>query len=251
MRQGLMNRIVFLGITLWELFSLSGPATAAENQEKSAAAPKTQRFRYEAIPVGGQADQKEFIAIEFEERGRQVEYISRAMSPEGTEEITIYTDPEGKFISGTRSRVDPLGKRVRQERVWRTDHKAYLEASAGKGGKEKEYDLGRDSVLAVDGSLLVLLRSFPFHEGKEWDIFMIDFSGYSITVTVKMGGMETIIVPAGEFECYRMEVVVHIPILRPKIIYWLSKMKPHFLVKHQGKRGPFTATYLTSLVSFE
>ncbi len=246
-----MKISVFLGAPLWVLFSLFGPASAGENQEKSATAPKTLRYRYEATPVGGQPDQKEFIAIEFEERGRQVEYISRGISPEGTEEITIYTDPEGNFISGTRSMVDPLGKRVRQERVWRADHKAYLETSAGKGGKERKYDLAQGSVLAVDGSLLVLLRSFPFNEGKEWDIFMIDFSGYSITVTVKMGGMETIIVPAGEFECYRMEVAVHIPILRPKIIYWLSKMKPHFLVKHQGKRGPFTATYLTSLVSFE
>jgi hypothetical protein len=246
-----MKRIVFLGAALWGLFSLSGPASAGENQEESATAPKTQRYRYEAMPAGGQADQKEFIVIEFQDRDYQVEYISRAISPEGTEEITIYTDPQGKFISGTRSMADPLGKRVRQERVWRTDHKAYLEASTGKDETEKEYELAQGSVLAVDGSLLVLLRSFPFHEGKEWDIFMIDFSGYSITVTVRMGGMETIFVPAGEFECYRMEVVVHIPILRPKIIYWLSKMKPHFLVKHQGKRGPFTSTYLTSLLTFE
>ena len=246
-----MRISVFLGAALWVLFSISVPASAGGNQVGLAAGPKNQRYRYEAIPAGGQADQKEFIAIEFEERGRQVEYMSRTVSPEGEEEITIYTDPQGKFISGTRSRVDPLGKQVRQERIWRTDHKAYLEASAGKGGKEKEYDLDPGSVLAVDGSLLVLLRSFPFQEGKEWDIFMIDFSGYSITVTVKMGGIETIVVPAGEFECYRMEVVVHIPILRPKIIYWLSKLNPHFLVKHRGKRGPFTATYLTSLVSIE
>jgi len=104
---------------------------------------------------------------------------------------------------------------------------------------------------AVDGSLLVLLRSFPFNQGKEWNVFMVDFSGYAIKVAVRQAGMEKIAVPAGEFECYRIEVVVDIPIFHPKVTYWLSARKPNFLVKHQGKKGPFTPSYITSLVSWE
>ncbi len=103
---------------------------------------------------------------------------------------------------------------------------------------------------AVDGSLLVLLRSFPFSQGKEWNVFMVDFSGYAITVTIRQAGIEKVAVPAGEFECYRIEVVVDIPIFHPKVTYWLSARKPNFLVKHQGKKGPFTPSYITSLVSF-
>jgi hypothetical protein len=119
------------------------------------------------------------------------------------------------------------------------------------GIKRKEHRLPLDKELAVDGSLLVLLRFFPFDEGRKWNLFMVDFSGYSITVTILQEGREKIAVPAGEFECYRLATVVNIPVLKPRITYWLSTQKPNFLVKHQGKRGPFTSSYTTSLISFE
>jgi len=80
---------------------------------------------------------------------------------------------------------------------------------------------------------------------------MVDFSGYAIQVTVRQAAIEKVVVPAGEFECYRIEVVVDIPIFHPKVTYWLSVRKPNFLVKHQGKKGPFTPSYVTSLGSME
>jgi len=57
---------------------------------------------------------------------------------------------------------------------------------------------------------LALLRFFPFTEEKRWNLFMVDFSGYSISVTVLQEGREKITVPAGEFECYRLVLVVNI-----------------------------------------
>jgi len=36
---------------------------------------------------------------------------------------------------------------------------------------------------------------------------------------------------------------------RPKIVFWLSRAEPHFLVKHVGKRGPFTDTFETVLTA--
>ena len=42
-----------------------------------------------------------------------------------------------------------------------------------------------------------------------------------------------------------------IPVLRPRIVYWLTKDAPHFLVRNEGKRGPFTDTYITTLISRE
>lgn len=246
-----MKWSLFLCIALMALSSFPGPAWVEEDEEALASGPRIEKYRYEAIAIGSEAVQKEFIEMEFKDSDRSVEYISKAISSEGIEEITIHMDSQGRFISGMRSMASHLEGRVRQERVWRADHRVYVEENAEKGKKKKEYQLSQNSVLAVDGSLLVLLRSFPFNEGKEWNIFMVDFSGYSATVTIRQAGMEKIAVPGGEFECYRVEVVVNIPILRPKIIYWISKIKPHFLVKHQGKRGPFTLSYLTSLVSFE
>jgi hypothetical protein len=103
-------------------------------------------------------------------------------------------------------------------------------------------------MMAVDASLLGMLRSFPFEKNKAWDLFMIDFSQRSIRVTVRQSAIDTIEVPAGKFECYRMEVTINLFLFHPKITYWISKQEPHFLVKHHGKRGPFTPTYDTALV---
>ena len=113
------------------------------------------------------------------------------------------------------------------------------------------YDVPQDRRLAVDASLLVLLRSFPYGENKEWRIFMVDFSQHSVSVLVRQSSVERVLVPAGEFECYRMEVIVDLFLFHPTITYWISKETPHFLVKHQGKRGPFTPSYVTSLLSKE
>ena len=246
-----MKWFLFLCTALMALSSFPGPAWVEGNQEIFANGPRIEKYRYQAFAIGSEAVQKEIIEMEFRVSDRSVEYISKAISSEGIEEITIHMDSQGRFISGIRSMANHLERQVRQERVWRADHRVYVDDNPEKGKKKKEYELPQGSGLAVDGSLLVLLRSFPFNEDKEWNIFMVDFSGYSVTVTVRQAGMEKISVPGGEFECYRVEVVVNIPILRPKIIYWISKIRPHFLVKHQGKRGPFTSTYLTSLLSFE
>ncbi|MGA2332669.1 MAG: hypothetical protein ABSG75_13005 [Syntrophales bacterium] len=80
---------------------------------------------------------------------------------------------------------------------------------------------------------------------------MVDFTGYTITVEVQLAGTEMIAVPVGTFACYRMEVIVGISLLRPRVIYWVTKDAPHFLVKNVGKRGPFTDTYITTLISRE
>ena len=49
---------------------------------------------------------------------------------------------------------------------------------------------------------------------------MVDFSGLSITVTYSQAKEERVAVPAGTYDCYRIELVVDIPLLKPKIIYW-------------------------------
>jgi hypothetical protein len=180
-----------------------------------------------------------------------ITYISKTISPEDIEDITIHMDREGRFISGSRITSSRQNEELQQEKVWIADHKAYVERGTGEEKKRKEHELPQNAQVAVDGSLLVLLRSFPFNEGEEWNVFMVDFSGYAITVRARQAGIEKVLVPAGEFECYRMEIVVDIPFFHPKVTYWLSVRKPNFLVKHQGKKGPFTPSYITSLVSFQ
>jgi hypothetical protein len=121
----------------------------------------------------------------------------------------------------------------------------------GNGRKIRKLKIPENIPLAVDASLLYLLRSFPFDTEAQWRIFMVDFSGHSVRITARHTRTEMVIVPAGDFDCYRIEVTVNLPIFQPKILIWLIKSEPHFLVKHSGKRGPFTPTYETTLKTIE
>jgi hypothetical protein len=246
-----MKWIWFLGIALLALSSFPGSASVEDNQEEMARGSNTEKYRYQAIPVDHQTSGKEVIEIEFIEAERGIEYHSRVIATGSFEEISIHLDKEARFISGMRSILQPPDTPVRQERIWRDRQKVFVEKDTDGGFRKKEHQLPRDKELAVDGSLLAMLKLFPFNEGKVWNLFMVDFSGYSITVTVRQEGREKISVPAGEFECYRLVTEVNIPVLKPRITYWLWTQKPHFMVKQEGKRGPFTPSYITSLVSFE
>jgi hypothetical protein len=233
------------------LLFLQSASWAAAEKGNSPGARRVEKYRYAAMPVGGEASHREWVEVELIDEDRGFEYISKTTSPEEIEEITIHTDRKGRFISGLRTTSSRHNGSLQQEKVWMADRKAYVEKGTGDEKKRKEHELPQDAPLAVDGSLLILLRSFPFNQGKGWKVFMIDFSGYAVTVTIRQEGIERIVVPAGEFECYRIEIVVDLPIYHPKVTNWISTRKPNFLVKYQGKKGPFTPSYITTLVTLE
>jgi hypothetical protein len=91
------------------------------------------------------------------------------------------------------------------------------------------------------------MRGFPFGSGALREVFMADWSRRTVDVDVREKGVETVEVPAGTFECYRMEVVVKVLVFRPRITFWIATAPPHFLVRHRGRRGPFTPTFVTTL----
>ena len=153
---------------------------------------------------------------------------------------------EGDLISGTRSRADSAG-RLTEEKIWRDNNKAYIEQDSGKGKNTRVLHIPEGATLAVESSMLVLLRFFPYESAARWDLFMIDFTGKAVAATARQTGVEHIALPAGEFTCYRMEVLCHLFILNPKVVCWVTTEKPHVVVKSMGKRGLFTPTYVTSL----
>lgn len=246
-----MNWVFFICIALMALSPFPGAAWSEEKPKGAEGGPPTEKYRYEAIPMDREKSEKEFVEMEFIHGERGIEYHSKVISSGSSEEISIQMDKGARFLSARRSRLQGPGIPVQEERIWRDQYRVVMERSDERGIKSKEYSLPSDKELAVDGSLLALLRLFPFNEGRAWDLFMVDFSGYSITVTVHQEAIEKILVPAGGFECYRLVMVVNISVLKPKIIYWLGTPKPHFLVKFEGKRGPFTPSYTTFLVSSE
>jgi len=202
-------------------------------------------YHYQAVPIGKEKE-KEDIELIFSFEEDSSEYASTMVSAKSDERIAIKMTKEGNLISGTRSLRRGSGGPI-EEKIWRDGKTAYIEQTSGT---EKKMQLGipEGRTLAIEGSLLVLLRFFPYGSATQWDLFMIDFSGQSVTATARQTGIEHIIVPAGEFSCYRMEVLLHTFILSPTIVCWVSTEKPHFVVKNEGKRGILTRKYITTLI---
>jgi len=213
---------------------------------------KREKYRYESVPVKSRdASHTKSIEMNIDYTDYQTIFTMKSISDKEVEYITIELDADGNFASGARNVTHPSGKSKFEGSLWRKQKTVYTKRLSGREHKTREFDLPKNKSLAVDGSLLLLLRSFPFDQNREWKLFFIDFSQRSVSGTVRQAGVETIRVKAGEFECYRLDVIIHAFVFRPKITYWITKMEPHFLVKHRGKIGPFTKTYTTQLVSIE
>jgi hypothetical protein len=202
-------------------------------------------YHYRAVPMGKESE-KEDIELIFSFEEDSSEYASTILSAKSDERIAIKMTKEGNLISATRSLRRSPGGPI-EERIWRDGNRAYIEQTSGTD-KKVQVNIPEGRTLAIEGSLLVLLRFFPYDSATRWDLFMINFSGESVTATARQTGIERITVPAGEFSCYRMEVIIHTFILSPTIVCWVTTEKPHFVVKNEGKRGLFTRKYLTTLI---
>ncbi len=208
-----------------------------------------EKYTYEAVPEGREKTKNEIIEMEFVHSVEQIQSSQKIIRSDGQEVIKIAMLPDGSFLSGTKYFMNQQGRTIKTMRIVREKEMVSVEQHSEKKKERKDIKLPSDKLLAVDASLLVLMRNFPFDQGRKWDVFMVDFSRRSVSVSVRQADVEKIVVPSGEFECYRMEVVVKVFIFRPKITFWITKAPPHFLVKHKGKRGPFTPTYITTLIS--
>ncbi|MFC2170060.1 hypothetical protein ACFLRM_05815 [Acidobacteriota bacterium] len=209
-------------------------------------------FLYEAYPVSGESSaKKKTVEMTLDHYREEKIFSMKTHSVKKIETVMIFTQSGGEFSSGEKTVADSSGKTLFLSNMKKKDQEVVVKAQKKKAWKIKKYVIPEGKELAVDGSLLVMLRSFPFEKGIKWELFMVAFSQKSVMVSVEEAGTELVSVPAGEFECYRMEVTIKIPIFRIKIIYWLTKKKPHFLVQHRGLTGPVLGRYLTKLVRFQ
>jgi hypothetical protein len=205
-----------------------------------------ERYRYALAARGGTVAAID-VSIGAEDGG--LAYESSMISADGTERILVHTGLDGDLIDASRTVSDPAGVVTRRQTAWRAEDAVVIRRAGAATVKDIDIPPGAQPV--VDASLLLLLRSFPFGTATIWHLLVVDFSHVSVAATVRQVGLERILVPAGEFECYRMEVVVSLPVVRPRVTFWIAAADPHFLVRHEGKKGPFTPFYETSLLSVE
>jgi hypothetical protein len=110
--------------------------------------------------------------------------------------------------------------------------------------------------IAVDG-IAAVLRAFPF-ERREFSTHLLSNEPRLYDVSFENRGRERVRVPAGEFECYRIEVDAHLGalnIVKPflaKTTFWMTVEPPHFWVRYQGyENGRGTPEIVMELKSYD
>jgi len=242
-RGRVMRRLASSLLLLVLLFQ--GPVSAENGQEGEGEPGRVETYRYQAVPTGRERDTEQ-ITMVLSFKDDTIGFTSTSVSEKEKEEVALNMTGKGDLTSGTRSLTTSSG-RVTKGRMWRDGNKVYI----GRGKKTTSANIPKGAILAIKGSLLVLLRSFPYGTTDQWNLLMIEFSGRSISAAVRQTGTERISVPAGEFLCYRIEVRFHVLIMNPVVLCWVAVENPHFVVKSVGKRGLFTPTYVTSLFGKE
>jgi len=215
----------------------------AENSPEGQGAPNhVETYRYQAVPTGRERDTEQ-ITMVLSFKDDAIGFTSTSVSEKEKEEVALKMTGKGDLTSGTRGLFNSSG-RVTKARIWRDGTKVYTR----RGKKTTSASIPKGAILAIKGSLLVLLRSFPYGTTDQWNLLMIEFSGKSISATVRQTGTERISVPAGEFLCYRVEVRFRVLIVNPVVLCWVAVENPRIVVKSVGKRGLFTPTYVTTLL---
>lgn len=202
-------------------------------------------YSYNSVPSGGGDAESIDIRVS-NENGKKIYHSLTRTKGGKLDEVKVETDNAGQFTSGVSRITDPAGNELRNYKAWRSGNRICLEDSSDRDIKEIKVPEGMDT--ALDGSLLFLIRSFIESKKTSEEILLVTFSGKSVKLLVNDKGPESITVPAGQFVCRRIEVAVPVFVFHCKITLWISQEAPYCLVKQQGRRGAFTASYTTSLV---
>jgi hypothetical protein len=117
----------------------------------------------------------------------------------------------------------------------------------GSDGKNetKTFKASLDT-LFVEG-IAGVLRELPFERKAPFSMHLLSNEPKLYAVTFESRGLETVRTPAGEFECYKIEVVPHLGVLNfakmfvAKSYFWFTVAAPHKWVRYDGyENGPGT-----------
>ena len=121
------------------------------------------------------------------------------------------------------------------------------------GGLETKTVEAPPDTLAIEG-LAGVLRFLPLNETRAFSAHVLSNEPRVYDVTFESRGKERIKVPAGEFECYKLEMVPHLGVLNvfrplfPKTFFWFTVSAPHDWIRYEGpESGPGTPNILMEL----
>ncbi|MBI3989881.1 MAG: DUF3108 domain-containing protein [candidate division NC10 bacterium] len=155
-------------------------------------------------------------------------------------------DLNGRLLVKERKAFDFARGKVRFER----------QDSAAGTSTTKELAVPSDT-LAVEG-IGTALRSLPFEPPRPFRTHLLTNEPDLYEVTLEPRGRERVKTQAGEFECYKVELVPNLGLLSvfrvfvPKTYFWFTVAPPHFWVRYQGlESGLGTPHVVMELATFE
>jgi Protein of unknown function (DUF3108) len=137
-----------------------------------------------------------------------------------------FRNNDGTIIATEKKTFNLISGEVRFER--NVDNKA----------QTKVLEVPSDTI-AVEG-IAAVLRAVPFDSGRPFRIHLLTNEPKLYDTTVEPRGRERVHTPAGDIECYKVQLVPHLGILNlvrpflPKTYLWFSVAPPHFWVRYEG-----------------
>jgi len=89
-------------------------------------------------------------------------------------------------------------------------------------------------------SILYVLRGFPFNSYKKLFLKFIG-NDFKYPLVIDFIGIEKLNINNNIIECYKLQMGVDFFLgnFFPKVNFWFSKEKPHYLARFEGGSGPF------------
>jgi len=115
-----------------------------------------------------------------------------------------------------------------------------LELQAHVGEKEQNVNITLSGKVLDNESVLMAIRNFPLAEGYSKEIkIAIIASAQVAPYTIKVEDLETVRVPYGELECYKVVMTYTGPGEVPDMYAWYSNDDKRILVKYQNQNVLF------------
>ena len=99
-----------------------------------------------------------------------------------------------------------------------------------------------------------ILRYLNFDRTGPFPAHLLTNEPRLYSVAFEIRGKEHVKTPAGEFDCYKVEMVPHLGVLNvvryffPKTLFWFTVAPPHFWVRYEGlENGPGTPEIVMEL----
>ncbi len=197
-------------------------------------------------------------AVRFTETGRG--HYSPYSQPVQWELEAVWS-AEGSFhpLRFQKTIKDLNGRQVSTERKSFSLAKgtAQFDRKGGTGASEnREFRVPPDT-LTVEG-IAGVLRFLPFENWRPLTIHFLTNEPRLYEMRVVMRGKERVKTPAGEFECYRIELIPNLGMLNvvrsllPKARFWFSASSPHFWVRYAGpENGRGSPEIVMNLKSYQ